>query len=176
MPPHSAPMDYFQPDASFYWDAYVSPSQTPARNVTTSVSITTTTTQTIFEDGNGYEYYVSTPPYPSPSHEAPSTPSWLASRISWQPEAQVRRSTRGPYGQYNQHFIEAERRDLELNRRRCRRIQAPRKTSAEKVYKKVNDIVDKAVKQPWKKMMGKIRRKSQPEAGGRPDAFIDLVS
>ncbi|MCJ1398785.1 hypothetical protein MMC11_001986 [Xylographa trunciseda] len=171
-------MDYFQPGASFYWDAYVSPSQpsrAPARNVTTSLSFPTTTTGTIVEDENGDEYYECTPPSPSPSHQVPSTPSCAASHISWQPATEVRRSRRGPYGQYNQHFVEAERRDLELTRQRHERMQMARKNSVERLCQKVNDVVSKAVKKPWKKILGKIKGKSQSEVGGGPDAFLDLT-
>ncbi|MCJ1314709.1 hypothetical protein MMC15_000021 [Xylographa vitiligo] len=168
-------MDYFQADAARYWDAYVSPFRAPVRNVTSSFSMTTsatTTTGSIFEDEYGNEYYVFTPDSPSPSRQAPSTPRCAANHVSWQPTPEVRRSRRGPYGQYNQHFIEAERRDFELTRQRYEEAHAARENSAEKLYRKVNKVVDRAVKRPWKKIMGKIKQKSQPEVEGKPDAFL----
>ncbi|MCJ1380133.1 hypothetical protein MMC17_003236 [Xylographa soralifera] len=173
----SAPMDYFQADASHYWDAYASPSRTPVRNVTSSFSVTTSTVTTttsglILEDDDGNEYYECTPPFPSPSPLVPSTPRCAARHVSWQPAAESHHSRRGSYGQYNQHFIDAERRDLELSRLRYQETHALRQNPAEKLYRKVNSVVDKAVKKPWKKIMGKIRRKSQLELEDRRQSYV----
>ena len=175
MQSQAAPIDYFQPDASRYWDAYVPTSRAPVRNLTSSFSLTTTTATTttgsIFEDEYGNEYYVSMPPFSSTSHQAPSTPRCAAGHVSWQPAPEARHSRRGPYGQYNQHFVEAERRHFEMSRKRFQENHRTRENSAENLYRKVNSVVDKVVRQPWRKIMGKLRRKSLYEIEGKPDAF-----
>ncbi|MCJ1286716.1 hypothetical protein MMC26_006062 [Xylographa opegraphella] len=182
MQPQSTPMDYFHAEASRYWDAYVSPSRLPVREVTSTFSITTTTATTtttaggIFEDDNGNEYYVSTSRSPSPSHQAHEIPRYAARHVSWLPAADSHHYRRGPYGQYNQHFIEAERRDLEMTRQRYRDARAARENSVEKLCRKVNSVVDKVVKQPWKNIMGRIRRKSQPEVEGKRDTLLGFDS
>ncbi|MCJ1292140.1 hypothetical protein MMC34_003690 [Xylographa carneopallida] len=181
MQAQAAPMDYFHAAASRYWDAYVPSSRTPIRNVTGSFSVTATTTATtnresIFEDEHGNEYYVSSPPFPSPSHQAPDTPRRAAGHVSWYPAAEPRRPRIGPYGHCDEHFIDAERRDLRLTRQRYREIRGARETSAEKLCRKVSGVVDRVVRQPWEKIMGKSRRKSQAEVEGRRDAFPALVS
>ncbi|MCJ1434566.1 hypothetical protein MMC27_003935 [Xylographa pallens] len=173
-------MDYFQPDAFRYWGEYVPTSRAPVRNLTSSFSMTTTTATTttgsIFEDEYGNEYYVCTPPFSSSSHQAPSTPRCTAGHVSWQPAPETLHCRRGPYGQYNQHFVEAERRHFEMSRKRYQENHRARENSAEKLYRKVNSVVDKAVRQPWNKIMGKIRRRLQSEVEGKPGALPDLFS